>query len=73
MPVTVCTRPECQTTAGCKCTAGHVFTITPSTYVIEQPTMMLRWNDAVLEQAWTRTQMAGSEVIWRAVPQIDSQ
>jgi len=71
--MTLCTRPECQTAAGCKCGAPRVpiTVVMPATYSVKQPTMQLRWYGAVLEQAFILTSSAGvQEIIWEPVPTI---
>ena len=45
----------------------------PMTYSIEQPTMALRWNGDVLEQAFMNTSLAGSEIVWKPIPSIGTQ
>ena len=72
-----CSRPECQTSAGCVCgrqpvfvTMPAAFVTMPAAYSIEQPTMQLRWYGGVLEQAFLRDNV---EVIWRAVPTVGNQ
>lgn len=71
----ICSKPECQTTAGCKCQSftanpafgDHVFVQMPATYTLEQPTMGLRWRGGVLEQAFL---INSREIVWRAVPTV---
>ncbi len=70
-PNVICTRPECQTSAGCKCNE-RVTMVLPSATFIESPTPALRWNGGVLEQAFTRVCSAPAmfETVWRPVPSI---
>lgn len=66
----VCSRPECQTSAGCQCGRGIAMQM-PQTYFTEKPTMQLRWNNGVLEQAFMRSASLGNaELVWRTIPSI---
>ncbi|MDE2100298.1 MAG: hypothetical protein KGL39_23810, partial [Patescibacteria group bacterium] len=61
-PNMICSRPECQTTAGCKCGETVVFRM-PEAFT-ELPTMQLRWHYGTLEQAF----ICNGETVWRAIP-----
>ena len=69
-----CKNPDCPQTSSAhcdQCDHGNIVMVSfPDTFMLEQPTPMLRWNGGILEQAFTRTIPTGTELVWRAVPSI---
>jgi hypothetical protein len=78
--VIACSRPECQTSAGCKCSGSFFLplrAVTEATY--SRPTSLLRWLNGRLQQQFEigrgitdKGHMIPDRLEWRDVPSVIS-